>query len=213
MDKDLREAERSGDAVRLLRERVRAGELTQERVELAASLGHAAALELCPEVDRAIDRGEGGRVARTQWIDFLSQSQGLLSTHKWVRTIVDWVSRPAVSSKFGDESAPANAIAAARRWIDCPCEACAHRAEDASEEAWTMASRLPAAQAAPLAAGKAAKAAAESGFGEEAMVDNAAEAAGYALMATGDSEAELDWQTLRLAAYVLGEVDTDEPAV
>ena len=48
-DSKLRDLERSGDGVGLLRERMRAGQLTREHVELAASLGHAHARVVCPE--------------------------------------------------------------------------------------------------------------------------------------------------------------------
>ena len=54
MDRYLREAERSGDGVALLKAKLRVGELTKAHVELAASLGHTAALELFPDVD-AVD--------------------------------------------------------------------------------------------------------------------------------------------------------------
>lgn len=58
MDLDLRTLEtRDPGSVRLIQARIRAGELTQAHVELAASLGHAGALELEPDTD-LVDWGD-----------------------------------------------------------------------------------------------------------------------------------------------------------
>jgi hypothetical protein len=57
----LRDAERSGDGVALLRAKLHAGELTEAHIELAARLGHATARELCPDVELVDWENEGQR--------------------------------------------------------------------------------------------------------------------------------------------------------
>ena len=212
MDKDLREAERSGDAVRLLRERLRAGELTQAHVELAASLGHEATREVCPDVelrDWSLPEWKHGTAA---------EASRLLSKQLLVRVAADWAERvlPVWEDEYPDEPAPSKAIAAARAWADCPCSKHQYRAkfaaEDVEEEAVSAGQDTRASHAA-WAAYSAAMVAEATPSGPGANPDTWLSGSGsHALEAAENPEAECEWQRLRLAAYVLGEVETDEPA-
>jgi hypothetical protein len=258
MDRDLREAERSGDPVALLRERLRAGELTQAHVELAASLGHAAARELCPEVELVVD-----------WYyeshDAITAAASLLGETLPARIAADWAERglPLWKPKSPRDNAPRDAIAAARAWANCPCEAHKVAASEAAAAA-RAGSQIPHDPTMPLQnilganlvreeVGSAAAAAASVAACADALAadaalnviklcrlaveaanrsnaaDGAAAAAAAASaavnandlsLATGstaalsahDGHADEVVQRLRLAAYVLGEVETDELA-
>jgi hypothetical protein len=211
MDLALRKAERLGDPVRLLRERLRAGELTQEHVEFAASLGHAAALELCPGVARLAlsgpkEWGEGVIAAATELTDETLPA----------RVAADWAERslPKWESEH-DDARPQRAIVAARTWADCPCETHRAAAESAHEAAFDAAVDYLDDDAAEAnqQASTASWAAATAAEAVDHAADTAAATGNSAISAAGDRRAECEWQRLRLAAYVLGEVEIDEPAV
>jgi hypothetical protein len=130
MDRRLREAERSGDAA-VLRARLRAGELTQEHVELAASLGHAAALELFPDVSR-VNWLRGNDAGNVIWRVAALLDDETLS----VRVSADFAER--VLSVFErthrEDTRPREAIAASRAWAARPHihSSVARRAGDAA---------------------------------------------------------------------------------
>jgi hypothetical protein len=265
MDKDLRQADRSGDAAGVLRARLRAGELTQQHVELAARLGHPAALELFPDAPPVDwENSDAPDVA-------IATARDLLTKTLPARVAADWAERAlrVWEGRHPNDPRPRKAIAAARAWAGCPCRehqkavGAADRA--ASDAAWLVPDfdTTPAADAAACAAGAAEfydcndgdalvinSASASAGYAAEAIAESvhpphggalkalAAAVAGVAeavganaiaaakvveaeVLAAGDAAeiasaallvAEREWQRLRLAAYVLGEVEPDEPA-
>ncbi|MCO5172530.1 MAG: hypothetical protein M9894_40050 [Planctomycetes bacterium] len=141
-DTRLRRLERAaaqGDLdarVRLLCERLRSGELDEERVRLAAYLGDPAArLLLGPKApDLPVIRARGGlELNQRRWIT------GLRAYGK------EWLVRAAVAiarARFtawdrwdeADER-PRRALAAAEAWLACPCEAHAEEADLAQHAA------------------------------------------------------------------------------
>jgi hypothetical protein len=130
----LREAERSGDGVALLKAKIRAGELTESDVEWAASLGHADARELCPDVER-VDWGKhAGDHARATAMRQLTQ---VLDKTVAARVATDWATRvsPSWEERNPRDRAPQEAIAAARAWADCPCDEHGARAKQAHDAA------------------------------------------------------------------------------
>jgi hypothetical protein len=152
MDKDVREAERSGDVAGLLRARLRAGELTQAHVELAASLGHASALELCPKVElvnwSSNEVGETLETATTllgdetlparvasDWAErvlplFEAVFQPCEYLPNGVLEVVNFTAeetrrrkaRAAEEFPYAEATKPREAVAAARAWAACPCQ-------------------------------------------------------------------------------------------
>ena len=212
MDRDLRRAQRSGDRTALLAARLRAGEVTQAHVALAASLGHSAALALMPEVERVDWDDSGARKTA------ISDATSLVGETLPARVAADFAER--LLSKWEEQNPrdtrPRDAIAAARAWAECPCDA--HRAEAhvaataakaASETphdprilivSFSMADFLRISVAS--AAGSAAFAA-----GRATPVADAEHAASSIHHIAEGQEAEQEWQRLRLAGYALGEIE------
>lgn len=100
MDRDLREAERSGDHVALLWGRVRVGEVAPAHVEFAARLGHVAALTLFPMSDRRALTDARGLLRKDLFpdVDEAAELAGWLPPG--VRFAIDW----------GDRDGPEEAI-------------------------------------------------------------------------------------------------------
>jgi hypothetical protein len=124
MDLALRHAERSGDPVTLLRERLRAGNLTQGHVQLAASLGHAAARVFEPDMPRvrwfAPGKLTDEDVPRAAAIRRATELCGSMLP---VHVAADWVERALpVWELASDDPSPTEQLAAARSWATCPCE-------------------------------------------------------------------------------------------
>jgi hypothetical protein len=220
VDRRLREAERVGDPVALLRARLRAGELTHKHVELAASLGHVAAREVCPVV--ALVKW-GGQT--TDQLKLLGVASTLLGDKKLpTRLAADWAEGvlPLFERQHPRDTRPFEAIAAARAWVACPCKLHYRGASGASGRA--DAAGVKAATKAARGAAEAASSAARGAFTgpKGAVLHHSILAAHMAVVAAAGEggrtraaragrAAEREWQRLRLAAYVLGEVDLDEP--
>ena len=138
IDHDLRWAVRAGDPTALLAARLRAGDVSPERVALAAALGHAAALELS---DPAALPGDPRKRAQAA-----CEALGKVESVRWACDLAD----RALAHAWTDSSdpRPAKAVAAARAWADCPCEA--HRAAAARGARATL-EPAPAATAAAVA--------------------------------------------------------------
>jgi hypothetical protein len=206
MDRRLREAQRSGDGVAVLRARLRLGEVSHEQIELAASLGHVDALMLCPDVERSVLLGSAVRRA-----SLLVLEQTLPS-----RVAADWAERalPAWETKHPEEPAPRHAIAAARSWAECPSETRMRHASAAARAAHDAASAVSAtfpdvvsrAMHAAHAAAHAAKTSV-SALARFAVTNTARSSAHAASSNDATKLAEEEWQRLRLAAYVLGEIE------
>lgn len=211
-DSRLRHAERSADAVTLLRERLRAGECTQDHVELAASLGHSDARELCPDV-KLVNWEEG-----TQVRGALRRAALLLSESLPVRVAADWVERvlPTWEQHATADMRPHEAVAAARAWASCPCDEHRDAAQVAQVAVDAAAAEViadanddtPLARAAWAVATAADGAARAAGGGSAAAAFEANSVASSAVKAAynADPEAERNWQRLCLAAYVLRQV-------
>ena len=239
MDKALREAERSGDAVRLLRERLRAGELTQKRLELAASLGHAAARELCPEVESvnwlsvhwAEFRGRQPAKTRRMAGELVSTAHDLLRDRTLpVRVASDWAEHVFhhFEAARPEDDRPRKAIDRARAWVAGSTADARHgiaveaaAAASAAADAGFDVHDAPPGAISPNGAAANAAFAAQAVAAAAAYADNdahdAMDAACHAAHLVAEHadpdepvarEAEREWQRLRLAAYVLGEVDT-----
>jgi hypothetical protein len=134
MDRELREAERSGDSVAQLRARLRAGTLTQAHMDLAASLGHAAARELCPGIEEAV--WQHGKLEPV-----LIHAAELLGQTGLVRVVVAWAEHALWHANDSEthDSRARDAIAAAICWVDCPCEDHRLAADAAGLKAWQAA--------------------------------------------------------------------------
>jgi hypothetical protein len=125
----LRDAQRSGDGVALLRAKLHAGELTEAHVVLASSLGHTAARELdpVPLVDWA------GRQPRR---DAIGAARDLLDETLPARVAADWAERvlPVWEAEHPDDGKPRKAIEAARASAACPAEKPGHLARPESAD-------------------------------------------------------------------------------
>lgn len=224
MDERLRSAERSGDPGAVLRWRMRAGQLTPERVTLAARLGHPVARQLYPDVEPLVWEEQAGAAVES--------ARKLVDKALQARVTADWAERvlPRWEGQHPTDARPRVAIAAARAWAACPCaehEAAAEVASAAAEAA-AYESRQ-AAPGAPSALERLARAimgppqrpqdleerdparlackAADSAASEAYAGCGAASGASNAAAAAEDPDAERVWQALRLAAYLLDEVE------
>jgi hypothetical protein len=226
MDKDLREAKRS-------------------HVELAASLGHALARDMFPDVE-AVDWSKHDSVEGAIRNAVEQTGDETLPA----RVAVEWAER--VSGLWGlsvrcSPDVPKGALAATRAWIACPCLHCEQGAwnyseslegallatgsgfdqgagfsdydmspeeEEEEEDKYEEGPGADACQAAAAAARAADSEVEISSKGASVCSIYAVSAAEGAADADAAAvrEAEREWQRLRLAAYVLGEVDLDEPA-
>jgi hypothetical protein len=123
-DLALRRAEREHDVVNVLAARIRCAEISPDRVAYAAALGHPAALLIAEPAELPAEpRERSARGAR------------LLGHVETVRWACDLAERAVDHAWTTFDPRPADAIAAARRWADCPCEE--HRQD--AEAAWTSA--------------------------------------------------------------------------
>jgi len=208
MDKTLRDAERSGDSAKLLRERLKVGEIDREIVILAARLGHPGANALFPvEV-------------MTDALDtvFLGASSAI-GVQGRVRLLADWAEAVADlwSFEYPKDGRPKAAVEAARAWADCPCPdhlAVATAARTAAQAALGVANAMLA-----DADWLDEESAEYSRFYARRAIRAAALAASAASATTGADvhrdliaaferaeEDEGEWQRLRLAGYLLGEI-------
>ena len=126
-DTALRQAHRA-DPVAALAWRLRTDAITHERVAYAATLGHETALQVVEPAK--LPRGPR---TRTQC------GAVLLSPIEAVRWATD-LAELAVDRAWTDASdtRPADAIAAARAWADCPCEEHVTRVRVAAHAAWSV---------------------------------------------------------------------------
>ncbi len=208
MDRDLREAERSGDGVRILRERLRAGDLTQEHIDLAARLGHPHAREMMPEVD-VVQREDELLSEDMFWV--IGEHLGYPTL---VSVAVEWAERalPRWEALMPGDATARNAIAAAREWTECPCP---EHADKASEAAFLATGAVDNAPVGPAIYGSTA--AYNVAWLVEALEnqDLAAalgfvrDVAKFASASVDLGVADFEWQRLRLAEYVLGLVDLE----
>ncbi|MBL4848937.1 MAG: hypothetical protein JKY65_25725 [Planctomycetes bacterium] len=144
----------------------------------------------------------------------------------------EWSPDDPVWEGWSPSQEPQEAIAATRAWADSPCvdfatlaEAAADSAELAADAAHSFDGvRLVRPMRAVTAAnatwcvayGNAAYAAWSAGYCtvEQSRADTVEAAwscATWAALTADDPDAECDWQRLRLAAYVLGEVEAKQP--
>jgi len=173
----MRTAERSGDAVAVLRWRLRSGEVSEERVELAAQLGRKAAQAICdqPGVEWDDWRARRGLLLRVSKLE--GEGRRLL-----VAVACDYAERalPIFEKLRPNDSRPHDLLTLLRKWL---ADTQAVSLEEIRE------SRRAADAAADAAAYTAVYAAADA----------------YAADAYA-ADAERGWQRARLAAYVLLEV-------
>ena len=119
--RNLERAAAQGDVdagTKLLLERMRAGELTQGHVELAAILGHSLARVLYPEVERVDWSLEEPQ------LDAILRGAELLDKTLPARVAADWAERalPRWETLYSDDTRLHEAIAAARVFARCPCQ-------------------------------------------------------------------------------------------
>jgi hypothetical protein len=201
MDRRLRAALRSGDSCVLLRERLRAGEVTEAHVELAARLGDEDARLLFPNVPPTCWYAHGliRRVIREAVT--LTGDRALS-----VSVSADWAEHVLPIWEVGGNSQelPRLAIVAARKWANCPCARHAAEARASVDGAARAYVGSGVASTAECVAIDVADAAARV----EHAADLAARVArGCAIAATVTGKnpwAEREWQQRRLAGYVLG---------
>jgi hypothetical protein len=203
----------------VLRERVRAGELTPAQIELAARLGHVDARALLPEAedfpwsDRELVRSA------------IRDSAALLGTDTLpARVAADWAERvlPDFEAAFTHDARPREAIVAARAWAACPCLQHELAALDAANAAYAAASETSyapgwcagaraSAHAAACATTESSNAqvATDAASAATASAVRAAErAADYVLGTDAPARKRMQvWQGLRLASYLLREIE------
>jgi len=209
MDRELRQAERTGNKASLLRARMRSGQITWERVKLAAQLGNPTALTLFPDEPP------------TNWEKLKERKQTLKKAEKELGKprIVEFTADMAervlqiFEAQHPEDKRPREAIATARTWAKCPCKkhkkearsaaAAANAAAASSSYAYYAASSAAdVAYAAADAAYYAADAAYYAAYAAAAVA--AADAAAYAAdAAVADAayaalKAEFEWQKQRL---------------
>lgn len=120
-DDRLRTAERRwretgdvADEARLLLERVRAGELTRERLELAAYSGHAGARVAVPDVRSPAPDARSPRGSQA-WIRGLARFGPVVELRAGLHA-----GRLILHHGFGDRAEPL--FAASMVWVACPCD-------------------------------------------------------------------------------------------
>lgn len=251
--------ERPSDDARALLGRIESGELTRERVELAARLGHSASRLLCSTVELSDWAGglSGLRPDATSDIEAALALTGDEVIH--ARLAADWAERvlPLFEGAHPQDERPRQAIAAARAWAADPSDqnreaasaaadaageiadaasdeandatadasdaegyasanalyAAAHAANAAADAAGCMASFSPGVTTSEIQA--AAWSTRDVGSNARLAVGYTAEGAHLVIEGEGGTghaadeahDAEGGWQRLRLAGYVLGEVD------
>lgn len=197
-DERRRAAERSGDPVAQLRERLRRGEVTTEQARVAAALGDERAGALEPPTD--LPRGADGQVEAIYLVGrALGDLDGLAASY--AADCAEHVT-PVWTRSYGNDALLRNAIEAARRWVR-------ERSADAANEARRAVREILLdndfnnASARVYYAGRAAAYAGETAYVRN--TDIAASNTLYAAYAASDDDAENEWQRRRLIAYVLGE--------
>ncbi|MCC6752074.1 MAG: hypothetical protein IT371_30760 [Deltaproteobacteria bacterium] len=208
-DERRRAAERAGDPVAVLRERLRRGEVTTEQVRVAAVLGDARAWALEPPTDPTDLNLALGREGSIYLVGrALGDRDGLAASYAAdcaERVTSVWVQR------HGNDALLRSAIEAARRWVR-------ERSADAANEARravraVLASDLLVSSDRVYYAARAAAYAGEAAYvrNTDVAAANAANTAVNArIPSPGDSSAaevraEVHWQQDRLIAYVLRE--------
>lgn len=224
-DTHLRQLERAanqGDVearARLLCERVRMGDLSEDRVRLAAYLGDPGARlhlgEQAPELP-AIRARAGLELNQRRWVTGL-RAYGKEWLVRAAAAVA--VSRLEAWSRWDEtDDRPRRALAAARAWIRCPCDAHARAADGAHDAALGAAQALVAPGDPPPAreglsrqlcavAGAAATAAfAAAQAARAAASDDVLQASACVLNVLGGRE---DTETIReaLVAAALGRAD------
>jgi len=116
-DVALRRAQRD-DPITTLAWRLRTDAITHERVACAAMLGHESALQVAESVELAATP----RLAAKRGAKLLGQVEAV----RWAADVAEQAVE-RVWTNVSDRR-PAEAIAAARAWMDCPCENHAKRA-------------------------------------------------------------------------------------
>jgi len=252
------------EGAKSLRKRLKAKEVSQAQVELAARLGHADAALLFPAVKPKAWTGGLGSPCPGSSVEIEAALALLEDSALHARLSADWAERVVhlFEALYPDDHRPQRAIAAARAWGSDPSEANREAARSAAEAAGEIASaasdaaddaRAEAEDAASYslanaryAAAHAAEAASDAAHSVASFVpgvstseaqaaawstrdvgSNARMAVGYTAESahlaaeseggTGHAadlahDAEADWQRLRLAAYVLGEVTCIPPS-
>jgi hypothetical protein len=124
-DEQLRELERRWretgaveDEARFLAERARAGRLSRDKLELAAYLGHRAALSAIERTNPPWDPSSG-----PSWLEEVVRGLRAWSKEAGVRAAIA-ASRTAMKqweARYGEED-PARALDLAEGWLACPCE-------------------------------------------------------------------------------------------
>jgi len=188
MDRELRQAERNARGTlnpRLLRAKMRSGQITWERVKLAAQLGNPTAQTLFPD-EPLVNWADW-----TERKNLLKEAEKELGKPKIVEFAADVAERTLhiFEAKHPEDLIPREAIVAARAWAKCPCEK--HRNE----------ARAAAAAAAAYAAYADAYAAAYADAAD-AAASAAADAAASAAAASA-RKVEFEWQKQRLSIYLL----------
>jgi hypothetical protein len=125
-DRGARTAEREGDLVRRLAERVRSGEADPKRVAMAAWLGYGPALAVT-EPEPPVWQPPGKEVSARKRIE-LVLVLGKLPGRTLVSLACDFASRVRPTNTPSADSA----LAAARAWVACPCSSHRIAAEHAA---------------------------------------------------------------------------------
>ncbi len=132
----LERAAAAGDAaaaVELLRAKVRRGQLTAERVELAAYLGHSAARLAAPGVPAQ-------PTSPTRWVEEL---------RRWGWPAALRAALAAARWAWGELPVPASTLEVAEAWLRCPCPTHALALERAALAVVTLESPVPPARRVP----------------------------------------------------------------
>lgn len=140
------------DEVRWLVGRLRAGQLTQERLRLASFCGHLAA-------SRALGAKEPAPRDMVAWADALLARWGKESRVRAAVAVARAV-LPRWEARCGDDATPRRAIEAAEVWLACPCEKHARIADRAGEPAYAAGEAHPARTKATIMTAHTASAAA-----------------------------------------------------
>jgi len=107
------------DAARLLRERLRQGELRTSRLRLAALLGHRPSRLALDQPPDAPPARLAERVAELARQDAPTRARAALALAR--------VGADAARQEDATDPRPLDAVAALARWVDCPCPDCAGR--------------------------------------------------------------------------------------
>jgi len=199
VDKDLREAERTGDQARLLRFKMKSGQLSWERVKLAAQLGDADAKQLFPEQPPNFSIFSNSVLSLGR---LLRKAEEVLGKSKIVEFAADCSEKVLniFETRYPKDLRPRNAIIAARMWAK----------SRARKESWTsniarqcVAADAAAARASADGSSHAARAAWSAYWtSRSTLMILASDAASRAIMAAAnvsdDTRITHKWQIQRL---------------